>query len=351
MVNKAVETFRQKTLQAAVTAGASDLHLSPGSPPALRIDGRLHYLEQPLITADLMADVFRTIAGEQELSEFTEYNETDFAYMEEARRFRINAFRHQRGISLAIRILAAEIPQLEDLGQPPGLMRLLQRRHGLLLVTGATGSGKSTTLAAIIDGFNRTQALHIVTLEDPIEYLHPHRHSIIEQREAGRDFKSFPAALRSALREDPDVIMVGELRDAPTIQTALTAAETGHLVLATLHTADTSEAVLRLTGMFPSHQQEQIRLQLSLVLIGITSQQLLPKKVGPGRVCAVEVLQAVPAIRNLIREGRPQHIFSQLQMGRATGMQTMDMAIRELLAAGQITRSVAKLYSKTEITC
>ena len=349
MVNKAVELFRQKTLEAAVIAGASDLHLSPGSPPSLRIDGRLQYLEQPLITADLMAAVFQSVAGEKELSEFTEYGEADFAYVEQGRRFRVNAFRHQRGISLAIRILAAKIPQLEELGQPPGLLHLLQKRHGLLLITGATGSGKSTTLAAIIDVFNRTQALHIVTLEDPVEYLHPHFQSIIEQREAGRDFKSFPAALRSVLREDPDVIMVGELRDAPTIQTALIAAETGHLVLATLHTADTSEAVLRLTGMFPSHQQEQIRLQLSLVLLGITSQQLLPRKSGSGRICAVEVLQAVPAIRNLIREGRPQQIFSQLQMGRAAGMQTMDMAIRELLAAGQITRSTAKLYSKAEI--
>jgi len=335
-------------LREAGKCGASDLHLTAEAAPAVRIEGGLRYMDTPALTgADIQA-MFLAMTSEAQQKKFTEDTEIDLAYQAEGMRFRINAFKQRGQTALAIRIIYSSIRSLEELGHPAVLRQMSFCKHGLLLITGTTGSGKSTTLAAIVDLLNRTQAYHIITLEDPIEYVHLHRKSIVNQREAGTDFRSFSGALRAALREDPDVIMVGELRDRETVQTALIAAETGHFVLGTLHTFDATEAVLRIESLFPAHQQEQIRLQLSQVLQGIAAQQLLPGKDGGGRVCAMEILRAVPAIRNLIREGKSPQISSQLQMGGALGMRTMDMAIQDLLQAGKISRETARVYAKNE---
>ncbi len=342
---KEAESLLHKIFDEAAEKKASDIHLAVGAPPAMRIDGLLQYMQEAVLTAVFMEQIFFCLSSLAEQTKITENTEIDFAYMEQNQRFRIHVFKQQNGLAMAIRLIPCSIPTLEELGLPAVLAEFSLQKHGLLLFTGATGSGKSTSLAAIIDLLNRTQPYHIITLEDPIEYVHHHKKSIVNQREAGKDFYSFSAALRAALREDPDVIMVGELRDKETVETALIAAETGHLVLGTLHTFDTTEAILRMESLFSAGQQEQIRMQLSLALQGIIAQQLLPRREG-GRVCAVEVLNVISAVRNLIREGKSAQLFSQIQTGKSFQMMTMDMSIRELLERGKITKETASLYMK-----
>ena len=258
--------------------------------------------------------------------------EIDFSYsLSGYGRFRVNAFRQRGTIAIVLRLVADKVPTLEDLKHPEIMKTLSLKPRGLVLVTGPTGSGKSTTLAAMINLINQTEAAHIITMEDPIEYLHRHNKSIVNQREVNTDSISFANALRAALREDPDVILVGEMRDAETVSTAITAAETGHLVFATLHTSDAAQTIDRIIDTFPPHQQQQVKSQLSMILQGIISQQLLPLKDGSGRIAALEILVATPAIRNLIREGKTHQILSSVQTGAKYGMQTMDMALRDLV--------------------
>lgn len=344
-IAKEAECLLHKIFDEAAKKKASDIHLSVGAPPAIRIDGFLQYMQEAFLTTVFMEQIFFYLSSHEEQRKMTENTEIDFAYMELNRRFRIHVFKQQNGLAMAIRIIPRSIPSLAELGLPAVLTDFSLQKHGLLLFTGATGSGKSTSLAAIIDLLNQTKPYHIITLEDPIEYVHRHKKSIVNQREAGKDFYSFSAALRAALREDPDVIMVGELRDKETVETALLAAETGHLVLGTLHTFDTTEAILRMESLFTAEKQEQIRMQLSLTLQGIIAQQLLPGSEG-GRVCAVEVLNVISAVRNLIREGKSAQIFSQIQTGRSFQMMTMDMSIRDLLERGRISKETASLYMK-----
>jgi twitching motility protein PilT len=334
-------------LQEAIENKVSDIHLAAGQLPFFRKDGKLFIMGKPSLSQKDMQTIFSSIVSEAQQQTFVMYKELDFAYVYQQQRFRINVFQQSGTLAMAIRLVCKKIASLEELGCPKILQQLVMERHGLLLITGRTGAGKTSTLAAIIDLLNETQAVHIITLEDPIEYVYETKKSLINQREAGKDFVSFATALRSALREDPDIILVGELRDAETMMAAMTAAETGHLVLGTLHTFDAIEAIMRIEGMFPTHNQEQIRLQLSLVLNGIVSQQLLPGKKG-GRVCAAEVLVVVPAIRNLIRTGKPQQILSHLQAGSEFGMMTMNMSIDALYHKDKITLDIAKQYSKKD---
>ncbi|WP_406676381.1 type IV pilus twitching motility protein PilT [Moorella sp. ACPs] len=325
-------------LRAAAAAGASDVHLSVGLPPVFRVHGELQVQRQwePL-DSEMTASLVRPMVGER-WEVLQERGEIDLAYsLPGVSRFRVNVF-HQRGsVGAAIRLIPREIPSLETLGLPPVVAELAERQHGLVLVTGPTGSGKSTTLAAMVDKINRERSCHIITLEDPIEYLHQHRRSIVNQREVGSDTQSFASALRAALRQDPDVILVGEMRDLETIATAITAAETGHLVLATLHTSSAIQSVDRIIDVFPPHQQGQVRIQLADTLEGVITQQLLPRADRKGRVAAVEVLIATPAVKNLIREGKTHQIVSSMQTGARYGMQTMDMALRQLVTRGVIT--------------
>ncbi|MBE0467725.1 MAG: type IV pilus twitching motility protein PilT [Candidatus Desulforudis sp.] len=331
---------------------ASDVHLTPGRVPALRIHGRLLPLDapewdgldvDPALRAVLSAEDVQRLARENmvdaQWGELEARGETDYAFqLEELGRFRVNAFRQRTGPALAVRLLETEIPSLRRLGLPAIVAELARKAHGLILVTGPTGSGKSTTLAAVVGQINSERAGHIITLEDPIEYVHRHKRCFIHQREIGADSGSFAAALRAALRQDPDVILVGEMRDPETIGTAITAAETGHLVLATLHTSSAAETVDRIIDVFPPHQQQQVRTQLSTVLQGIVAQQLIPRADGRGRVLAAEVLVAAPAVRNLIREGKTHQIPAQLQTGARHGMQTLDTTLRHLFRAGLIGR-------------
>ena len=340
-------------LALARTHRASDVHLTPGRPPALRLHGRLLPLDAPewdglsvpeglraALSAQAVEALAREALGAARWSKLEATGELDFALQTgDLGRFRVNAYRQRTGWALAIRLLEAEIPSLARLGLPPAAAELARKAHGLLLVTGPTGAGKSTTLAAVIDQINAERAGHIITLEDPVEYVHRHKRCLIHQREIGADTGSFAAALRAALRQDPDVILVGEMRDPETIGIAITAAETGHLVLATLHTASAAETVDRIVDVFPPHQQPQVRLQLSTVLQGILAQQLIPRADGRGRVLAVEVLVATPAVRSLIREGKTHQIPTQMQTGARHGMQTMDAALRDLYRAGLIDRA------------
>lgn len=324
-------------LVAAAAAGASDVHISAGLPPVFRVHGELQVQRQwePL-DFEMTAGLVRPMLGNK-WEVFQEQGEIDLAYsLPGVSRFRVNVF-HQRGsVGAAIRLIPREIPGLESLGLPPVVAELAGRQHGLILVTGPTGSGKSTTLAAMVDKINRERSCHIITLEDPIEYLHQHRRSIVNQREVGSDTRSFASALRAALRQDPDVILVGEMRDLETIATAITAAETGHLVLATLHTSSAVQSVDRIIDVFPPHQQGQVRIQLADTLEGVITQQLLPRADRKGRVAAVEVLIATPAVKNLIREGKTHQIVSSMQTGARYGMQTMEMALRQLVTRGLI---------------
>ena len=336
----------ESLLREAVARHASDLHVTVGVPPLIRINGALIKLDLPALGVDDTAQLFEEIVAEDRRVQFNQNGEIDFSHtVFGLSRFRVNAFRQRGSIAIAIRIIPERVPSLQELKLPDIVRELARKPRGLVLVTGPTGSGKSTTMAAMIDLINSERACNILTLEDPIEYLHRHRKSIINQREIGADSRTVANALRAALREDPDVILVGEMRDMETISIAVRAAETGHLVLATLHTSDAAQTVDRIIDVFPPYQHQQVRTQLSLALQGIVSQQLLPRRDGQGRIVAVETLVTTPAVRNLIREGKSHQILSVIQTGAKFGMQSMDTALRDLCRAGLIAEDEALMRS------
>ena len=329
-------------------SGASDLHLTAGVPPMIRERGRLRPLDRPVLSSQDTREIVYSILTNDQRKRLESDWQIDFAYSVPGRaRFRVNAYFQRASIGAALRLIPTSMPALEQLGLPPVLLDFTKKPRGLVLVTGPTGSGKSTTLAAMLDRINRERHEHIMTVEDPIEFLHTHKSCIVNQRELGADAHSFGLALKAALRQDPDIILVGEMRDLETISTALTAAETGHLVFATLHTQDTAQTVDRIVDVFPPEQQHQVRVQLSVALQGIVTQQLLPTADGRGRVCACEILVPTPAVRNLIREGKTHQIYSALQTGGAHGMQTMDASLVALVRQGKITRELAEGRSST----
>jgi twitching motility protein PilT len=328
-------------LARAVALGASDIHLKAGRPPLLRLDGEVTPLDGAAdLGDDDLAAVLRTVAP-QRVEQFERTGDLDLAYTAGGLpRFRVNAFRQRGSVSFAFRVIPTEPPQLDELGLPEGVRSLADEHRGLILVTGATGSGKTTTLAAMLDHINRTRRSHIVTIEDPIEILHPDRLSIVNQREVGLDTESFGQALRRALRQDPDTILIGELRDAETAQTALQAAESGHLVFSTLHTIDAAETVARMIEFFPEAKQQQIRSIMAGVLRGVVSQRLLPRA-GGGRVAAVEVMVTNARVADLIRASRADEIVDAIAEGEFFGMQTFERALIDLVVRGDVDRETA----------
>jgi twitching motility protein PilT len=329
-------------LRFAVQQKASDLHLSAGEPPMLRIHGDMFRVDHPALTSEDTHRLIFDVMSDAQRRTFQDKLEADFAFaLDEELRFRVNVFVQNRGEGAVFRTIPHKIPRFEDLGLPKVLRDLCDEEKGLVLVTGPTGSGKSTTLAAMIDYINETQPGHILTLEDPIEFVHKPKRSLVNQREVGSQTHSFNAALRSALREDPDVILVGELRDLETISLALTAAETGHLVFATVHTSSAAKTVDRLVDVFPPVQQAQVRTMVSESLLGVCTQMLM-HKTGGGRAAALEILVATPAVRNLIREGKTHQIPSAMQVGGKAGMQTMEAAVMDLIQRGVITADEAR---------
>jgi twitching motility protein PilT len=331
-----------------IESGASDLHLTAGSPPMVRKKGKLGALDYPNLSPQDTREIVYSILNNEQRKRLETDWQIDLSYSVPSRaRFRVNAFFQRASIGAVMRTIPQDIPALGDLGLPAVLEEFTRKPRGFVLVTGPTGSGKSTTLAAMIDIINEQRHEHILTIEDPIEFLHRHKSCIVNQRELGTDASSFANGLKAALRQDPDVILVGEMRDLETMATALTAAETGHLVFATLHTQDTSSTVDRIVDAFPPAQQHQVRVQLSMALQGIVTQQLLPTADGNGRVCATEILVPTPGVRNLIREGKTHQIYSALQTGAAHGMQTMDASLVELVRMGKITRELAERRSST----
>lgn len=336
-----------EVLTTAKIAGASDVHLTVGIPPKMRVNGDLLSMDYPRLLPDDTEAVVKEIMTEAQYKLFSERGEYDMSFsIREVGRFRVNVFRQRGSAALAFRLVATEIPDASELGIPESVIELSQRKRGLVLVTGPTGSGKSTTLASIIDKVNKTRDAHVITLEDPIEYLHQHNKSMVNQREIGIDSGSYANALRAALREDPDVILVGEMRDFETISVAITAAETGHLVLSTLHTIGAVNTVDRVIDVFPPHQQQQIRIQLSNVLEAVISQQLIPTTDGRGRVAAFEVLHVTPAVRNMIREGKTHQLNTVIQTNRKLGMLTMDEAIAQLYFSGTISKDMAVEFAQ-----
>jgi twitching motility protein PilT len=336
-------------LMDVIARNASDLHLTAGAPPMVRVRGRLTPLEgyPRLSTTDTREIVYSILTNDQR-QKFENDWQLDFAYSVPGHaRFRVNAYMQRAAIGAALRLIPATIQSIEALNLPPATHEFIQKPRGFVLVTGPTGSGKSTSLAAMIDSINETREEHIMTVEDPIEFLHSHKKCIVNQRELGSDAASFGLALKAALRQDPDVILVGEMRDLETISTALTAAETGHLVFATLHTQSAPQTIDRIIDVFPAHQQDQVRVQLSVALEGVMTQQLIPTADGSSRVVASEVLVPTPAVRNLIREGKTHQIPSAMQTGSNVGMQTMDTALVGLVRAGKITQRVAEARSST----
>ena len=336
-----------RALNAVVAYGASDLHVTVKAAPMVRVDGGLRPVEGfPVWNAETVTTALHSILSDKQKEIFETELELDFAYrLSETARFRVNIYQQRNVIGAAFRLIPTQIKQLSSLGIPERIGTFAQLARGLVLVTGPTGSGKSTTLAALIDLVNSTRADHIVTVEDPIEFMHDNKKSLVNQREVGHDTHSFANALKHVLRQDPDVILIGELRDLETISVALTAAETGHLVFATLHTQDAAQTIDRVIDVFPPHQQGQVRAQLAATLQGVVCQTLV-KKVGGGRVVATEVLVTTPAIANLIREGKTFQIGSAMQAGRDLGMHTMDQHLADLVTAGQITHEAA--YEKAQ---
>jgi twitching motility protein PilT len=327
---------------------ASDLHLSVGSPPILRINGQLVRMDAPKLGNNDTRDLVYSILNADQRQRLENEWEIDFSYSVPGKaRFRVNAYYQRNSVGAAFRLIPVKIKSLDELGLPKVLHTLTSKPRGFVVVTGPTGSGKSTTLAAMIDEINETRSEHIMTIEDPIEFLHRHKKCLVNQREVGTDTHAFDRALRSALRQDPDVILVGEMRDTETIGTALTAAETGHLVFATLHTQDAAKTIDRIIDVFPPHQQEQVRVQLSTALMGVITQQLLPTRDGMSRVVACEVLIPTPAVRNLIREAKTHQIYSVMQTGSQYGMQTMDASLADLVRRGVISRELAEHRSTT----
>ncbi|WP_018247722.1 type IV pilus twitching motility protein PilT [Orenia marismortui] len=328
-------------LKKAIKIEASDIHLTVGASPMVRVKSKLEAIGEEILTPEKMLNLVSMMMQEPQKKIFQEKGEVDFAFHLDSgefdHRFRVNAF-HQRGSAGAVlRIIPHEIPRLEELGLPSVLEEIALKPRGLFLVTGPTGSGKSTTLASIIDLINEKLDRHIITLEDPIEYVHHHKKSIINQREIGSDTQSFANGLRSSLRQDPDIILVGEMRDLDTISTAITAAETGHLVLATLHTNGAAESIERVINVFPPHQQQQVRTQLALSLVGVFSQQLMPGIDALDRIAATELLISNSAVRNLIREGKIHQLETIMQTNKDIGMHTMDSSLKDLYARGEIS--------------
>jgi twitching motility protein PilT len=333
-------------LEALLRSGGTDLHLTAGAHPQVRVDGRLQPVTGwPVMDAELANQLVRSAIPSELIQEFHARRTVDFSFAWGQRaRFRGNAFLQKGVPALALRLIPAEIPTLQDLGAPEVLDRLVDRPHGLVLVTGPTGSGKSSTQAAMIGRINERRPVHVLTVEDPIEYVHTSRQAIVNQREVGIDVDTFANALRSALREDPDVLLVGEMRDLETIQFALTIAETGHLVFATLHTNDTSQAIDRIVDVFPPERQAQITVQLATTLSAVVHQRLVPR-IGGGRVAAYEVLVATPAVRNLLREGKARQLRNVLATGQRDGMTTLEASLSRLVREGTITHADAVAHS------
>lgn len=335
-------------LTLAFNAQASDLHLSAGVVPMVRVDGQMRALQDvALDSTQVLALILPTMNAYQR-DTFEAHLEVDYSYtLDNGLRFRVNAFHQARGVAAVFRLIPAQIIPLSQLGVPPIFYTLCQKLRGLVLVTGATGSGKSTTLAAMVDYINTHRQAHILTIEDPIEFIHPNKQSLVNQREVKRDTHSFQAALRAALREDPDIILIGELRDLETIRLALRASETGHLVLGTLHTASAAKTIDRIIDVFDAAEKEMIRTMLSESLQAVISQTLVPK-IGGGRIAVHEIMVGTAAIKNLIREAKVAQMLSTMQTGRQEGMQTLDQALKMHLDAGAITPEVAALFAQNK---
>ncbi|MEJ5250573.1 MAG: type IV pilus twitching motility protein PilT [Armatimonadota bacterium] len=324
-------------LRMVVQRDASDLHLRAGEPPILRIHGDLKRTDLPRLTAEDVKNLLYAILNEERRQRFERDKELDLSYeVPGLARFRVNMFWQQRCVGAALRLIPFRIRTIDELMMPPAVKDLAMRPRGLFLVTGPTGSGKSTSLAAMIDYINTHKRCHIMTIEDPIEYMHHDKLSIINQRELGVDTHSFADALRHVMRQNPDVILVGEMRDLETIHLAITAAETGHLVMSTVHTQDAPQTIDRIVDVFPPEQQQQIRMQLSVVLVGVLSQTLLPNAQGTGRVAAFELMVATPSVRNLIREGKTHQLYMDIQTGAEYGMQTLDSCLLNLVRKGLV---------------
>jgi twitching motility protein PilT len=330
-------------LGALLDHGGSDLHLTAGSAPVVRVHGELERVEgYPPLSPRALQGMIYAILPQKLRERFEQELELDMSYSLPGRaRFRVNVYMQRDAIGAAFRVIPFEIKQIDELGLPTVVADLARFQRGFVVVTGPTGSGKSTTLASMVDVVNTERRGHIMTVEDPIEFLHKHKSCIVNQREVGADTHGFSNALKHVLRQDPDVILVGEMRDLETISTAITAAETGHLVFATLHTQDAPQTIDRIIDVFPPHQQQQVRVQLSTTLQGVVTQQLIPTSDGQGRAVACEVLVTTPAVRNLIREGKVHQIYSSMQAGGRYGMQTMDMSLAQHVKAGRITQQLA----------
>ena len=348
---EASEVTIEQIMGCAKDAGASDVHITVGISPKMRVNGKLMVMPFPVLLPADTKRICDSMMNDKQKEHFEEKGEWDFSYsIPQMGRYRVNAFRQRGSVAMVLRIVGTVFPTPESLSLPPSVIDLYKMKRGLVLVTGPTGSGKSTTLASLVGKINMDLDAHIITLEDPIEYLHRHARSIVNQREIGIDATSYDLALRSALREDPDVILVGEMRDLETISTAITAAETGHLVLSTLHTIGAAATIERIIDVFPPHQQEQIRTQLANVLVSVVSQQLVPTVDKRGRVAAFEVMHATPAIRNLIRENKTHQIATSIQTSRRLGMITMDDALVELYMKGKIDRNEALNFAQDKNT-
>jgi twitching motility protein PilT len=330
-------------LEIVVERRASDLHITAGTPPAIRVNGKIERLQEfGDLTPEVTRKLLYSVTSTEQQKELEEHKNIDLSYpLPGLARFRVNVYFQRESLAGAFRLIPSRIKTLQDLGLPPTLYELCERPRGLIVVTGPTGSGKSTTLAALIDRINETRAEHILTIEDPIEFLHEHKRCIVNQREVGQDAVSFGTALRAALREDPDVILLGEMRDLETIATALTAAETGHLVFGTVHTQDAPSAVDRIIDVFPPGQQDQIRVQVAATLQGVMTQNLLPTTDGAGRVPAVEILLPDDAVRNLIRQGKLEQVYTSMQTGSSKGMQTMEQSLADLVLSGIVSQDMA----------
>ncbi|HEX2728404.1 MAG TPA: type IV pilus twitching motility protein PilT [Rubrobacteraceae bacterium] len=330
----------------AIRLGASDLHITVGVPPSVRVSGKIRHLDYPALQPNITREIIYDILSNDQRQRLENELELDFAYtLPRTARFRVNVYFQRGSMGAAFRTIPHEIRSFSDLGLPKAIEDMTNKPRGLVLVTGPTGSGKSTTLASMIDKINETREEHIMSVEDPIEFLHNHKKCIVNQREVNQDTKSFAQALKHVLRQDPDTILVGEMRDLETIHLAVSAAETGHLVFGTLHTQDAPQTVDRIIDVFPSHQQSQIRTQLANALQGIITQTLIPRRDGKGRVPACEILVPTPGVRNLIREGKNHQIYSAMQTGGKFGMQTMDAALVDLVRKGLISREEAEKRS------
>jgi twitching motility protein PilT len=335
----------RELLDTMVKMDASDLHLTVGAPPTVRVDGKLQRLNFDYLTSEQTKKLAYSMLSEKQKQKFEQYSELDFSFgIEQLSRFRCNMFMQRGNIAVALRQIPYKVRSFEELGLPKVISEFAKLPRGLILVTGPTGSGKSTTLAAIIDKINKERPVHIITVEDPIEYLHRHQTALINQREVHADTTSFASALKYALREDPDVVLVGEMRDLETIESALSISETGHLAFATLHTNSACESINRIVDSFPTNQQEQVRVSLSFSLQAIVSQTLIPK-IGGGRVLALEIMICTPAIRALVRDDKIHQMYSMIQSGQKFGMKTMNQSLAELYTAGKISLDDAMSYS------